>query len=125
MSENAHPAQTTPLEQDPAVLHPPAMAEAAQHGTVLLAAGGAPGGPRVRWAGIIWGIVFVAFSVVGLLAVTDPAVQAVFTEWWFTATPLSFAAVSVLGVGVVALLCGLIAIARRSQRSAERRREQA
>ncbi|WP_350347890.1 hypothetical protein ABIQ69_14785 [Agromyces sp. G08B096] len=75
-----------------------------------------PAGPRIRWAGIIWGLVFAAIAG-GLLAVLgDPDRRAAATDWWSQLTPGGFALVFVVALGALLLIGGLAALARRAAR---------
>ncbi|WP_235008297.1 hypothetical protein [Microbacterium timonense] len=79
-------------------------------------------GPRVRWAGIVWGLVFALIAAGALWLLVDPARQAALSTWLIGLTPASALAVVALVVGGFALIAGLVGIARRAQRGLERRR---
>lgn len=80
--------------------------------------------PRTRWAAIIWGVVMLAVSVVGLGQVLDATryaeLQAAVAEWILTADPVSTAVTVVLAVGALILVAGLAGIARGVQKRAAR-----
>ncbi|MFT4233397.1 MAG: hypothetical protein QM607_00075 [Microbacterium sp.] len=75
--------------------------------------------PRVRWAAIVWGVVFAAVAVAGLWFVLDPERYAAFTEavlaWALAADAVTIAVVVILVIGAAVLLAGLAAGLRRLQ----------
>ncbi|WP_239525884.1 hypothetical protein [Microbacterium sp. B35-30] len=79
-------------------------------------------GPRIRWAGIVWGLVLAAIAAVALWVLLDPARQAVLTSWLVGLNPATAIAIAVLLLGMFALITGVVGIARRAQRGLERRR---
>ena len=79
-------------------------------------------GPRIRWAGIVWGLVLAAIAAVALWILLDPARQAELTSWLVGLNPATAIAVAVLLLGLFALITGIVGIARRAQRGLERRR---
>ena len=79
-------------------------------------------GPRVRWAGIVWGLVLAAIAAVALWILLDPARQAALTSWLVDLNPATAIAIAVLLLGLFALITGIVGIARRAQRGLERRR---
>ncbi|MFK4837231.1 hypothetical protein ACI3KY_16015 [Microbacterium sp. ZW T2_14] len=81
-----------------------------------------PTGPRVRWAGIVWGLVLAAIAAVALWILLDPARQAALTSWLVDLNPATAIAIAVLLLGLFALITGIVGIARRAQRGLERRR---
>ncbi|MBB2975631.1 hypothetical protein FHX49_001197 [Microbacterium endophyticum] len=85
-----------------------------------------PAAPRVRWAGIIWGLFFMAFSIAALWALTlliDPAMRSQIAEWTITIDPLVATAIVILSIGALMFVAGLAGIFRRAQlrRSQHRR----
>lgn len=116
-----------PVEDVPAQMAPPAPSVArdatATPGPVTPAAGDPPArslptvpeAPRTRWGGIIWGLVFLALAGIGFWSTT--ALSADFlADVWLRITPLAVGAGMVLIVGVIAVLCALVALARHLQR---------
>ena len=94
----------------------PAKPEIAEPGTAAQASDG----PRIRWAAIIWGLVFAAVAGWGLwtsisasrfTALSDRIEDAV-----MTGDPGGIAVIAVLVVGALVLLTGLVGLARRLQR---------
>ena len=81
-----------------------------------------PSGPRVRWAGIVWGLVLAAIAALALWLMTDAGRQAAVTDWMLTLSPAAATAYGVLVVGAFALVAGLVGLVRRAQRAGERRR---
>lgn len=78
--------------------------------------------PRVRWAGIVWGLVFAAIAATGIWILADATRQEAFMEWMLGLTSAAAAAYAVLVVGGFALIAGIVGLARRAQRAGERRR---
>ncbi|PZU49127.1 MAG: hypothetical protein DI566_02100 [Microbacterium sp.] len=74
-------------------------------------------GPRTRWAGIVWGLVFAAVAVAGVsLTASETAVDELVA--WVTdlsvATAIGWA---VLAIGGLLLVTGLVGLLRRAQRA--------
>jgi hypothetical protein len=101
---------------------PTAAAPTAASGRPTPAASVDPTGPRIRWAGIVWGLVLAAIAAVALWILLDPARQAVLTAWLVGLNPATAIAIAVLLLGLFALITGIVGIARRAQRGLERRR---
>lgn len=78
--------------------------------------------PRVRWAGIVWGLVLATIAAAALWLLLDPARQAALTSWVVGLSPATAIAIGVLIIGLFALITGVVGIARRAQRGIERRR---
>ena len=79
-----------------------------------------PTGPRVRWAGIIWGAVLAGIAASALWLLADPARSAPIREWLLTLSPESFnpgiiVGVVILVVGVLLLIGGAVALLHRAQ----------
>lgn len=90
--------------------------------TGATSASAAASGPRVRWAGIVWGLVLAAIAALALWFLTDATRQAAAMDWMLRLGPAATLAYAVLAVGALALVAGLVGIARRAQRGVERRR---
>jgi len=86
------------------------------------AASTVPAGPRVRWAGIVWGLVLAGIAALALWLLTDASRQVAVTDWMLNLTPAAAIAYAVLVLGGFALIAGLVGLVRRAQRSGERRR---
>ncbi|KJL41020.1 MULTISPECIES: hypothetical protein [Microbacterium] len=78
--------------------------------------------PRVRWAGIVWGLVLAVIAAFAVWVLTDAARQAAVTAWLVNLTPAAAVAYVVLFLGGFALIAGIVGLARRAQRVVERRR---
>lgn len=86
---------------------------------VLAEAASASEGPRIRWAAIIWGLVFAAVAGWGLWtsisASRFTALSAQIEDAIMTGDPGGIAVIGVLVVGALVLLTGLVGLARRLQ----------
>lgn len=119
-----------PVPTSPAVLPPPYVdtrppaseAPATEPERPAPAASAALTGPRIRWAGIVWGLVLAAIAATALWILLDPTRQAALTAWLVSLNPATAVALAVLLLGVFALVTGIVGIARRAQRGIERRR---
>lgn len=76
----------------------------------------APLRPRTRWAAIVWGLVMAAIAATALWIVASTERRNGFADWILTLSPPSIAAYAVLLVGGLALVAGLVGLARRLQR---------
>ena len=106
----------------PTAAAPTAAAPTAASGRPAPAASVDLTGPRIRWAGIVWGLVLATIAAVALWILLDPARQVEFTSWLVGLNPATAIAVAVLLLGLFALITGIVGIARRAQRGLERRR---
>ncbi|WP_040165920.1 hypothetical protein [Microbacterium gorillae] len=77
--------------------------------------------PRTRWAGIIWGFILLAISVLGVLAVVQDGVRATIENLWFSLTPVSSAAYLAIALGGIAVVCAAVGLIGRAQRGAAQR----
>jgi len=84
---------------------------------------GAPGSrepeelrPRIRWAGIVWGLVFAALAATVLWIVLDPARIELVADWWATLTPGGLILTVLVVLGALLLVAGLSSLGRRSDR---------
>ncbi|KRA25798.1 hypothetical protein ASD65_16225 [Microbacterium sp. Root61] len=75
--------------------------------------------PRIRWAAVIWGIVLGAIAAGAFWIVIDPDRGAAVGDWLTSLTALSTVSYSILAIGGLALVTGLVGLARRAQRHAE------
>jgi hypothetical protein len=78
--------------------------------------------PRTRWAAIIWGLLLAAISATALWVTVDAGRRDAVAEWIVALSPAAIAAYLLLAAAAIALVSGLVGIARRVQRGAERRR---
>ena len=74
--------------------------------------------PRIRWAGIIWGLVFAGIAATVLWIVLEPARMELVADWWATLTPAGLLLTVLLVLGGLLLIAGVSALARRSDRKA-------
>ncbi|MDQ7878530.1 hypothetical protein Q9R08_11135 [Microbacterium sp. QXD-8] len=81
--------------------------------------------PRVRWAGIVWGLVLATIAAGAVWFLTDPARQDALASWLVSLSPATTIAIGVLVLGGFALITGVVGIARRAQRGIEQRRTSA
>jgi apolipoprotein N-acyltransferase len=76
-----------------------------------------PEAPRARWAAIIWGAVFAITAAIALWVTVSPGRREAVADWIVTLSPMAAAAYMVLVVGAVALVAGVVGLARRAQRA--------
>jgi hypothetical protein len=70
-------------------------------------------GPRIRWAGIIWGLIVSAIAV-AVLAITGSAFgRTAFLDWAASLTAATVWLLVVLVAGALLLIFGLLALLRR------------
>ena len=72
--------------------------------------------PRTRWAGIVWGLAFVAVAVGGIHLAITPAAFGAVVEWFAALTVPTLVATGLLAVGAVLLITGVAGLLRRLQR---------
>ncbi|MGU3647093.1 hypothetical protein ACLBXX_19215 [Microbacterium sp. C23T] len=72
--------------------------------------------PRTRWAAIIWGLVFGAISATALWITVDAGRRDAVADWVVSLSAPAIVAYLLLAAGAVALVGGLVGIARRLQR---------
>jgi hypothetical protein len=78
-------------------------------------------GPRIRWAGIVWGAVFAALAITGLLTIGEESSRAGIHDWLLAFDPATINPGFVIGVvavvvGVVLLIAGGLALLRHARR---------
>lgn len=78
--------------------------------------------PRTRWAGIVWGLMFVALAAAGAAVAAVPARFTTFLEWAVQTTPEAATAYALLTIGAVLLISGIVGLLRRAQLALARRR---
>ncbi|TYL53102.1 hypothetical protein [Agromyces mariniharenae] len=74
--------------------------------------------PRIRWAGIVWGLVFAGLAATLLWIVLEPARMELVADWWATLTPGGLILTVLLVLGGLLLVAGLSSLGRRSDRGA-------
>ncbi|NYD67266.1 hypothetical protein [Agromyces atrinae] len=72
--------------------------------------------PRVRWAGILWGLVFTATAAIAIALLVDPVRRDDADVWLRTQTPGTIALYGLLALGAIILVSGLVGVIRRLQR---------
>lgn len=82
----------------------------------------APLRARTRWAGIIWGVVLAAVAAAGLWLTTDDTRLEGITAWVQDLSPATAVGYSVLVVGALLLITGVVGLLRRAQRAIASRR---
>lgn len=76
--------------------------------------------PRTRWAAVIWGLLFAAISATVLWVTLDAGRRDAVADWVVSLSPPAIVAYLLLAAGAVALVGGLVGIARRIQRGRQR-----
>ena len=71
--------------------------------------------PRIRWAGIVWGLVFAGLAAPVLWIVLDPARMELVADWWATLTPGGLILTVLVALGALLLVAGLSSLGRRSE----------
>ena len=71
--------------------------------------------PRIRWAGIVWGLVFAGLAATVLWIVLDPARMELVADWWTTLTPGGLILTVLVALGALLLVAGLSSLGRRSE----------
>lgn len=97
-------------------LHPPLSTA-----TLPVSARAPAGRPPVRWAGIVWGILLVAFATVTLIVVSSPIRLAGVTVWIASLTPGAAWALWVALLGLVIVVSALLGAIGAAQRNRRRR----
>ena len=118
-------AQTQPLDpvESPAATIAPPVAPTAPLAPYPVAETAPLPAPRVRWAGIVWGLILAAAAAAGLWVLVDPGRRAAISDGVLTLDPTQVnpgtaVGFALLAVGVIVLICGGLALIRRMQRRA-------
>lgn len=98
-----------PFPTDPTTSVPPAAPPLAEPPS----AGDRRVGPVVRWAGILWGLVFAAIAAATLWVVVDARRRDAASEWWGSLAPGMLALLVIAAVGFVLLIAGIAGLLRR------------
>lgn len=116
MPEAADTAATAPMPESPA---PPAAgtgrtqpSAAAAHPTASMPPAAAP---RVRWAGILWGVVFTAIGLAVIVVAGWPQQRAHFDAWTASIGWVGLGAVIVIAVGALVILLAALSGIKRAQ----------
>lgn len=72
--------------------------------------------PKIRWGGVVWGIILLAVSGFVLFTISSPANQYAFSYWLAHLTPGSGWTLAVVAVGAIILILALLAAVRSAQR---------
>jgi hypothetical protein len=75
-----------------------------------------PRGPRIRWAGVVWGALFCAFGIVVMSVLSTTANRIAFTSWVDGLGPGGGTLLGVAAVGALLVVLGVVAAAGRAQR---------
>jgi len=75
-------------------------------------------GPRTRWAAIVWGVFFAILAWTGIWMLSSSTRRDDVTDWLAGLTPGTITAISLLSVGVLVLIAGVVGLIRRAQRAA-------
>jgi hypothetical protein len=70
--------------------------------------------PRIRWAALVWALVFATVAGLTLWTTTSPVRRREFELWLADQSAGSFVLYAVLAVGAVLLLLGLASLAKRA-----------
>ena len=73
----------------------------------------APTAPRIRWAAIVWGLLFAGIASALLWVVTDVGNRDAASIWLKTVSPATLVLVILLVVGGLLLVAGLASLLRR------------
>ncbi|GAA3029729.1 hypothetical protein [Microbacterium dextranolyticum] len=82
------------------------------------------GAPRVRWAGIVWGLVLAGVASAAVWMTSSPAGVDGLVDTARGVTPGMLVAVAPLTLGGLVLVTGLVGLLRRAQRRSIRRNGQ-
>lgn len=94
--------------------------------TISLAMGDEPAAetpprPRLRWAGVVWGLVFAGLAAAGLWIVASDTRAESLSEWVARVDIGTGIAIGLLAIGGIILTTGLVGLLSRGQRAAARR----
>jgi hypothetical protein len=63
--------------------------------------------PRIRWAGIVWGLIFAATGWFAVWTLAADSRRAAFADWFLTLDRTGWAVVGALVIGAILVLIGL------------------
>lgn len=112
MSENNNTAPTDILFAD----------EPSDTAETITDAGVGQAGPRTRWAGIIWGTVFLALALAGLWFASDDTRLDDAAGWARDLGVGEAIGIGLLALGALIVIVGLVGLLRRAQLALARRR---
>lgn len=84
---------------------------------VTVAADDTAPGPRTRWAGIVWGLVFAGLAIAGVWLTGDADRVDALSEWLQQLDAGTAIAYGLLALGGLVLVLGLTGLLRRAQRA--------
>lgn len=77
---------------------------------------------RIRWAGIVWGLVLAAVAAAGIQLASAPGRTDDLVAWAQEIAPATAIGYGVVAIGVLLLVTGVVGLLRRAQRSLAARR---
>ncbi len=80
--------------------------------------------PRIRWAGIVWGVVFAALALAGMSLTSQPGSLDDFAGRLLTTSVGAVIGYGLLAVGALVLIIGLVGLLRHAQVALARRTEE-
>lgn len=81
-----------------------------------------PARPRVRWAGVVWGLAFATLAVAGIVLTRSPDAYGGLLEWVTAISIPTLIATALLTAGAAILVAGIVGMLRHAQRSLAARR---
>lgn len=72
--------------------------------------------PRIRWAAIIWGLLFAGIAATALWMLSDADRRATVADGVLSLTPTTIVTMILLTIGVLLLVTGAAGLVRRVQR---------
>jgi hypothetical protein len=79
-----------------------------------------PTRPTVRWGALVWALLFGAAAATTLWVLVDPLRRDAVGDWVLTLNPLTATLATVIVVGVVVALFGIVGLIRRGERARRR-----
>lgn len=81
-----------------------------------------PARPRVRWAGIVWGLAFATLAIAGIVLTRSSDAYGGLIEWVTAISIPTLVATALLSAGLAVLIAGIAGMLRHAQRSLAARR---
>jgi predicted phage tail protein len=81
-----------------------------------------PARPRVRWAGVVWGLAFATLAVASIVLTRSPDAYGGLIEWVTAISIPTLIATALLTAGAAILVAGIVGMLRHAQRSLAARR---
>lgn len=111
---------TEPLPDLPGFFDSRGLLDASENRPPVQDAGDVPSSsetlrPRIRWAGIVWGLVLAAVAAAALWFTTADGSVERFGQWMQEVEPVTLIAGGLLAIGILVLLTGIVGLARRAQ----------